>query len=134
MHADTTKYNDSQPPADREIFELLALEIDPIFRRRKTRYGMRIRYGFWTASYRRIQQAERLRAPAVLEWAVLLREGTEREGTFKAAEVRYTTAGQGARDVMRSPPACLRNSRSAPHAASTSRPSRCFPCTSSSGT
>lgn len=95
MHPDTKKYNDTQAPTDRTICDLLADEID----RALPDATNRIWHGHpvWflddnpVVGYSKLKNAVRL-----LFWSGQSFEskGLEKEGTFKAAEARYTAVGE----------------------------------------
>lgn len=95
MHSDIQKYNAAQAPDDRAICELLAKEID--------RHLSEAENKVWHASpvwfldgnpivgYSKLKNCVRL-----LFWSGQSFEerGLTKEGSFKAAEARYTTADQ----------------------------------------
>lgn len=95
MHPDTKKYNETQAPPDRTICERLADEID----RALPDATNRIWHGHpvWflddnpVVGYSRLKTAVRL-----LFWSGQSFEskGLAKEGTFKAAEARYTSVDE----------------------------------------
>lgn len=95
MHADTRKYNESQSPTDREICELLALEIDRNMPESENRIWHAHPVWFLDdnpiVGYSKLKNCVRL-----LFWSGQSFEenGLEKEGSFKAAEARYTGADQ----------------------------------------
>jgi hypothetical protein len=95
MHPDTRKYNDAQAPADREICELLALEIDRHLRGAENKiwhaHPVWFLDGNPIVGYSKLKGSVRL-----LFWSgrSFGEKGLKEEGTFKAAEVRYTAAEQ----------------------------------------
>jgi hypothetical protein len=95
MHTDTRKYNDAQAPADREICELLALEIDRHLPGAENKiwhaHPVWFLDGNPIVGYSKLKGAVRL-----LFWSgqSFGEKGLKAEGTFKAAEARYTAAEQ----------------------------------------
>ena len=95
MHPDTRKYNEAQTPQDRKICRLLAKEID----RHLPEAGNKIWHAHpvWfldgnpIVGYSKLKNCVRL-----LFWSgqSFQEEGLKEEGTFKAAEARYTAASQ----------------------------------------
>ena len=95
MHPDTQAYNDAQSADDKAICDLLAGEIDRIL----PEAGNRIwhRHPVWfldgnpVAGYAKLKSCIRL-----LFWSgqSFDEEGLQNEGSFKAAEARYTAAAQ----------------------------------------
>lgn len=95
MHPDVRMYNESQPSGDRDTCQLLATEID--------RHLPEAENKIWHAhpawfldgnpvvGYSRLKDCVRL-----LFWSgqSFQEGGLRKEGTFKAAEARYTTASQ----------------------------------------
>ena len=95
MHSDTKKYNEAQAPSDRAICRLLAEQID--------RHLPEAENKIWHAhpvwflddnpivGYSKLKDCVRL-----LFWSGQSFEeaGLKKEGSFKAAEVRYTGADQ----------------------------------------
>jgi hypothetical protein len=95
MHPDTRQYNEAQAPKDREICQLLAEEID----RRLPEAENRIWHAHpvWfldgnpIVGYSKLKDCLRL-----LFWSgqSFQEEGLAKEGSFKAAEARYTDVEQ----------------------------------------
>jgi hypothetical protein len=95
MHADTKAYNAAQAPGDRAICRLLAEEID----RRLPEAENRIWHAHpvWfldgnpVVGYSKLKDSVRL-----LFWSgqSFKEKGLTKEGTFKAAEARYTAVDQ----------------------------------------
>jgi len=95
MHPDTTRYNAAGTPADRQICQLLAEEID----RRLPEAENRIWHAHpvWfldgnpIVGYSRLKDCVRL-----LFWSgqSFEEKGLTKEGTFQAAEARYTRVDQ----------------------------------------
>ena len=102
MHADTTRYNESQLPRDREICELLAREIDRGLpeAENKVWHGHPVWFldGNPVVGYSRLKGCVRL-----LFWSgqSFEEEGLAPEGKFKAAEARFTSADQVDVDAVR---------------------------------
>lgn len=92
MHPDTTKYNQSQAPVDREICDVLAREIDRNLPEAENRvwhaHPVWFLEGNPLVGYSKLKRCVRL-----LFWSgqSFEEEGLQREGTFKAAEARYTS-------------------------------------------
>lgn len=92
MHKDTRKYNSSQTPANRDICELLAAEIDRALPDATNRIWHA--HPVWfiddnpIVGYSKLKDCVRL-----LFWSgqSFDEEGLGKEGTFKAAEARYTS-------------------------------------------
>jgi hypothetical protein len=84
MHPDTRKYNEALAPADREICELLARAIERNLPEAENRVWHA--HPVWF-----LENCVRL-----LFWSgrSFEEEGLKEEGSFKAAEARYTAAGQ----------------------------------------
>lgn len=95
MHPDTARYNQSQAPEDRRICELLAAEIDRALpeAENKVWHGHPVWFldGNPVAGYSKLKGGVRL-----LFWSGQSFEEKELkpEGSFKAAEVRFTCADQ----------------------------------------
>ena len=95
MHTDTTKYNESQASIDREICQLLAEQIDRILPEAENKiwhaHPVWFLDGNPIVGYSKLKDCVRL-----LFWSgqSFEEEGLKKEGTFKAAEVRYTAADQ----------------------------------------
>lgn len=95
MHPDTETYNAAQAPEDREICELLAREIDRHLPEAENRiwhaHPVWFIDGNPIVGYSRLKGCVRL-----LFWSgrSFEEEGLQDEGTFKAAEARYTAASE----------------------------------------
>ena len=95
MHADTRKYNAAQAPADREICERLAQEIDRDLPEAENKiwhaHPVWFLDGNPIVGYSKLKGCIRL-----LFWSgqSFGEKGLKEEGTFKAAEVRLTPADQ----------------------------------------
>jgi len=95
MHPDIRKYNSAQAPKDREICQLLALEIDRNLPEAENRiwhaHPVWFLDGNPIVGYSKLKDCVRL-----LFWSgqSFREKGLVKEGTFKAAEARYTAAGQ----------------------------------------
>ena len=95
MHADTKKYNDAQAPADRAICQLLAKQIDRNLPEAENKiwhaHPVWFLDGNPIVGYSKLKSCVRL-----LFWSgqSFEEEGLQEEGSFKAAEVRYTAANQ----------------------------------------
>jgi hypothetical protein len=95
MHPDTRRYNEAQAPEDREICELLAKEIDRGLPDAENKiwhaHPVWFLDGNPIVGYSKLKDCVRL-----LFWSgqSFKEKGLNREGTFKAAEARYTEAGQ----------------------------------------
>ena len=95
MHADTKKYNEAQAPADRAICRLLAAEIDRGLPEAENRiwhaHPVWFLDGNPVVGYSKLKDCVRL-----LFWSGQSFEetGLSREGSFKAAEARYTSVDQ----------------------------------------
>jgi hypothetical protein len=95
MHADTTRYNTSQAPGDREICQLLAESIDSRLPEAENKiwhaHPVWLLEGNPIVGYSKLKHCVRL-----LFWSgqSFDEEGLTKEGSFKAAEARYTTADQ----------------------------------------
>lgn len=95
MHPDTKKYNEAQAPKDREICELLALEIDRNIPEADNKiwhaHPVWFLDGNPIVGYSKLKSCVRL-----LFWSGQSFEesGLKAEGSFKAAEARYTAADQ----------------------------------------
>lgn len=95
MHADVAKYNESQPPADRAVCQLLAKEIDRALPDAESRiwHGGPVWFldGNPIVGYSKMKDGVRL-----LFWSgqSFGTTGLAKEGTFKAAEARYADVGQ----------------------------------------
>lgn len=95
MHADARKYNESQAPADQEICDRLAQEIDRHLPEAENRiwhaHPVWFLDGNPIVGYSKLKDCVRL-----LFWSGQSFEeaGLKEEGSFKAAEARYTAAAQ----------------------------------------
>jgi hypothetical protein len=95
MHPDTVRYNDTQTPVEREICHLLALEIDRHLPDADNeiwhRHPVWFLEGNPIVGYSVLKDCVRL-----LFWSgqSFGEPGLKAEGTFKAAEARYTSPEQ----------------------------------------
>lgn len=95
MHPDTTKYNEAQAPGDRAICELLAEQIDRHLPESENRvwhaHPVWFLDGNPIVGYSKLKDCVRL-----LFWSgqSFENEDLRPEGSFKAAEARYTAASQ----------------------------------------
>lgn len=95
MHPDTRSYSEKQTPEDREICELLAREIDRHLPEAENKiwhaHPVWFLDGNPIVGYGKLKNCVRL-----LFWSGQSFEepGLKKEGTFKAAEARYTSAHQ----------------------------------------
>jgi hypothetical protein len=95
VHPDTTRYHQSLSPEDRQICELLASEIDRALpeAENKVWHGHPVWFldGNPVAGYSRLKDGVPL-----LFWSgqSFEEEELKPEGSFKAAEIRFTAAGQ----------------------------------------
>ncbi len=95
MHTDTTQYNHSLPPAEQAIAELLATEIDRTLPEAENKvwhaHPVWFLDGNPVAGYSKLKGGVRL-----LFWSgqSFDEPGLAAEGSFKAAEARYVTAGE----------------------------------------
>ena len=95
MHPDTLKYNESLDPQDRDICNLLARQIDQALPEAENKIWHAIPVWFLDGNpvvgYSKLKECVRL-----LFWSgqSFEEEGLKKEGSFKAAEVRYTAADQ----------------------------------------
>ena len=95
MHADTKKYNKAQAPGDRAICQLLADQIDRTLPEAENKiwhaHPVWFLDGNPIVGYSKLKDCVRL-----LFWSgqSFKEEGLKKEGTFKAAEARYTAADQ----------------------------------------
>jgi hypothetical protein len=95
MHTDTRTYNDAQAPPDREICQLLALEIDRHLPEAENKiwhaHPVWFLDGNPVVGYSKLKSCVRL-----LFWSgqSFEEKSLKDEGTFKAAEARYTAADQ----------------------------------------
>jgi hypothetical protein len=102
MHPDTLKYNESLGPQDRDICNLLAREIDQGLPEAENKiwhaHPVWFLDGNPVVGYSKLKECVRL-----LFWSgqSFEEEGLEKEGSFKAAEVRYTAADQVDRQSLK---------------------------------
>ena len=95
MHPDTLKYNESLGPQDRDICNLLAREIDQALPEAENKiwhaHPVWFLDGNPVVGYSKLKECVRL-----LFWSgqSFEEDGLEKEGSFKAAEVRYTAVDQ----------------------------------------
>ena len=95
MHPDTLKYNESLGPQDRDICNLLAREIDQALPEAENKiwhaHPVWFLDGNPVVGYSKLKESVRL-----LFWSGQSFEeaGLKKEGSFKAAEARYTAADQ----------------------------------------
>ena len=95
MHSETRKYNQAQAPKDRAICRLLAQEIDRNLPEAENKIWHRHPVWFLDGNpivgYSKLKDCVRL-----LFWSgqSFEEKGLEKEGTFKAAEARYTAVDQ----------------------------------------
>ncbi|KAB2963837.1 MAG: DUF1801 domain-containing protein [Thermoanaerobaculia bacterium] len=101
MHPDVARYHQSLSPEDRQICELLATEIDRALpeAENKVWHGHPVWFldGNPVAGYSQLKGGVRL-----LFWSGQSFEAEElkAEGSFKAAEIRFTAAGQVDREKL----------------------------------
>jgi hypothetical protein len=95
MHPDTLKYNESLRPQDRDICNLLVREIDQALPEAENKiwhaHPVWFLDGNPVVGYSKLKECVRL-----LFWSgqSFDEEGLKKEGSFKAAEARYTAADQ----------------------------------------
>src|SRR5437870_12862849 len=95
MHEATTKYNQAQAPEDQQICELLVKEIETALPEAENKiwhaHPVWFLDGNPVVGYCKLKDCVRL-----LFWSgqSFKQEGLEAEGSFKAAEARYTAADQ----------------------------------------
>ena len=95
MHPDTAEFNEALAPEDREICDLLAREIDRTLPEAENKiwhaHPVWFLDGNPIVGYSKLKHCVRL-----LFWSgrSFEEEGLKDEGTFKAAEARYTAADQ----------------------------------------
>ena len=95
MHPDTLMYNESLGPQDRDICNLLAREIDQALPEAENKiwhsHPVWFLDGNPVVGYSKLKECVRL-----LFWSgqSFEEEALKKEGSFKAAEVRYTAADQ----------------------------------------
>jgi hypothetical protein len=95
MHADTKKYNEAQAPMDRAICQLLAEQIDRNLPEAENKIWHA--HPVWFINGNPIVGYSKLKACVrLLFWSgqSFEEDGLKKEGSFKAAEARYTTADQ----------------------------------------
>jgi hypothetical protein len=102
MHPDTRKYNEAQSSNDRAICRLLAEEIDRNLPEAENKiwhaHPVWFLQGNPIVGYSKLKDSVRL-----LFWSgqSFDEDGLEHEGSFKAAEARYSAAGQVDREKLR---------------------------------
>ena len=103
MNADINAYNNTQSPADQAICDLLATTIDSVLTEAESKIWHRHPVWFLdgnpVAGYSKLKDCIRL-----LFWSgqTFDEEKLDKEGSFKAAEIRYTSAKQiNLRDLKR---------------------------------
>jgi hypothetical protein len=95
MHPDTLKYNESLDPQDRDICNLLARQIDQALPEAENKIWHAIPVWFLDGNpvvgYSKLKECVRL-----LFWSgqSFEEEGLKNEGSFKAAEARFTATDQ----------------------------------------
>jgi hypothetical protein len=95
MHPDTKAYNDAQAPGDRTICQLLAKQIDSTLPEAENKiwhaHPVWFLGGNPIVGYSKLKSCVRL-----LFWSgqSFKEKGLMKEGSFKAAEARYTAADQ----------------------------------------
>ncbi len=95
MNKDTQAYNNSQSKPDKEICQLLAKEIDAVLPKAENKiwhaHPVWFLDGNPVAGYSKLKNCIRL-----LFWSgqSFEEEGLQNEGSFKAAEIRYTSVEQ----------------------------------------
>ena len=101
MHPDTAKYNKAMAPADQEICDLLAGEINRILSEAENKiwhtHPVWFLDGNPVVGYSKMKDCVRL-----LFWSgrSFEEDALKKEGKFKAAEVRYTRADQVNREDL----------------------------------
>lgn len=101
MHADTVKYNQAQSKDDRAICDLLARQIDQALPEAENRiwhaHPVWFLDGNPVVGYSKLKDGVRL-----LFWSgqSFQSGGLKKEGTFKAAEARFTAAEQVDADLL----------------------------------
>jgi hypothetical protein len=102
MHPETLKYNESLDPQDRDICNLLASQIDQALPEAENKiwhaHPVWFLDGNPVVGYSKLKECIRL-----LFWSgqSFDEEGLKKEGSFKAAEVRYTAADQVNRQSLK---------------------------------
>lgn len=95
MHPDTQRFNEAQAPSDRAICQLLAEHIDRMLPEAENKIWHAIPVWFLDGNpivgYSRLKNCVRL-----LFWSgqSFKEKGLKKEGSFKAAEARYTAVDQ----------------------------------------
>ena len=95
MHPDTRKYNNAQTPKDRQICKILATEIDRNLPQAENKlwHGGPVWFldGSPVVGYSKLKDCVRL-----LFWSgqSFREKGLAKEGTYKAADARYTAASE----------------------------------------
>ena len=95
MHSDTRKYNEAQAPSDRAICQLLAKQIDRGLTEAENKvwhaHPVWFLDGNPIVGYSKLKDCVRL-----LFWSgqSFHEKGLKKEGSFKAAEARYTAVDQ----------------------------------------
>ena len=95
MNPDVQAYNQSQSPADREICDILATEISANLKKAENKiwhaHPVWFLDGNPIVGYSKLKGSVRL-----LFWSgqSFDEDGLQKEGSFKAAEIRYTSAEQ----------------------------------------
>jgi len=95
MHPDTRKYNNAQTPKDRQICKVLATEIDRNLPQAENKlwHGGPVWFldGNPVVGYSKLKDCVRL-----LFWSgqSFREKGLAKEGTYKAADARYTAASE----------------------------------------
>ncbi len=95
MHPDTAEYNRSQTPVEREICELLAREIDRALPEAENKIWHA--HPVWFLDGNPIVGYSKLKACVrLLFWSgqSFDEPGLRKEGSFRAAEARFTEAGE----------------------------------------
>ena len=102
MHPDTAKYNQSLDPGDQEICDLLAGQIDKVLPEAENKiwhaHPVWFLGGNPVVGYSKLKGWVRL-----LFWSghSFKEEELKAEGTFKAAEARYTAADQVKKTILK---------------------------------
>lgn len=101
MHADVSRYNAAQAPADREVCELLARLIDQHLPEAENKIWHA--HPVWFLDGNPVVGFSKLKGGVrLLFWSgqSFAEPGLTNEGSFKAAEARYTAVGQVDRDAL----------------------------------
>jgi hypothetical protein len=102
MHPDTAQYNESLDPADQEICDLLAEQIDKVLPAAENKiwhaHPVWFLDGNPVVGYSKLKNCIRL-----LFWSgqSFQEKDLQSEGSFKAAEARYTAADQVQKTVLK---------------------------------